>query len=69
MTKKHHPSNRAERKRLAEAKALENPLFRQRRINGKKRKIITDLKNKEAEDELRTSVSYDLEESVGGSST
>jgi hypothetical protein len=51
--KKKHPNNRAERKRLAEAKALENPLFRNKRIDGKKRKIITDLKAKEAEDELR----------------
>ena len=50
MTRKHHPKDRFERKRLAEAKALEH--FVPKRINGKKRKIQVDLKQKETEDEL-----------------
>lgn len=55
-----HPHTRAERKRLAEAKALANPLYRQRRINGKKRKILVSIKDRETEDDLRhTDVSTD----------
>lgn len=46
-----HPKDRLERRSL-EAKALENKLFRQRKINAKKRKIKTELQEKESEDEL-----------------
>ena len=45
-----HPTNRAERRRSAEAKALER--LRPQRINGKKRKIKVELLNKETQDEL-----------------
>lgn len=52
MTKAHHPTNRAERKRLAEAKALANPLFRQRKVNAKKRNIKLHLEETEKDNEL-----------------
>ena len=57
MTK--HPNNKAERLRLLEAKA--SP---QRKINGKKRKIFVDLKEKETEDDLRN---YLHQQRVAGS--
>ena len=44
---------RDDRRRSAEAKALGTPLYRQRRINGKRRQILTELEEKEKEDELR----------------
>jgi len=46
-----HPSNRAERRRSAEAKALQ--VLRPKKINGKKRKIYTEIAEKESEDALR----------------
>jgi hypothetical protein len=45
-----HPLNKAERRRSAEAKALQH--LHQRRINGKKRKIQVDLKEEETKNEL-----------------
>jgi hypothetical protein len=46
-----HPLDRAARRRSAQAKALEK--LRPKKIDGKKRKIIVDLKEKETKDELR----------------
>ncbi len=48
-----HPHTRAERKRLTEAKALASPLFHQRKINPKKRKLIVELLEKETSDDLQ----------------
>lgn len=45
-----HPHNRMERKRSAEAKALK--LFKPQRIDGKKRKKLVELEDKETKDEL-----------------
>ena len=42
-----HPQDRAQRKRLAEAKALASPLYHQRKINPKKRKLIVEILDKE----------------------
>lgn len=50
-----HPHTRAERKRLAEAKALASPLFHQRKINPKRRKILLELKDQETKDDLHDS--------------
>ena len=47
-----HPHTRADRKRLAEAKALASPLFHQRKINPKKRKKLVELSEKESKDDL-----------------
>lgn len=47
-----HPQDRAQRKRLAEAKALANPLFRQRKINSKRRKKLVEIQDAESKDEL-----------------
>ena len=47
-----HPHTRAERKRLAEAKALASPLFHQRKINSKKRKLKVEILEKESQDDL-----------------
>jgi len=47
-----HPKDKSERRRLAEAKALSKPLFRQRKINAKKRQIKLQLEEAEKEDEL-----------------
>ena len=47
-----HPHTRAERKRLAEAKALQSPLYHQRKINPKKRKILVTIKDQETKDDL-----------------
>ena len=47
-----HPTNRLERRRSAEAKALRH--FKHKVINGKKRKALTELKEKESQDELHT---------------
>jgi hypothetical protein len=47
-----HPHTRAERKRLAEAKALQSPLFHQRKINPKRRKKLLELLEKETSDDL-----------------
>jgi hypothetical protein len=63
MRKKHHPNDRAARRRSAQAKALQNPLYRNRKIDGKKRKILVDLKEKETKDELRTIRNLPLESS------
>jgi hypothetical protein len=46
-----HPTNRLERKRSAEAKALR--LFKPKKINGKKRHKIVELLEKETQDELQ----------------
>jgi hypothetical protein len=46
-----HPESRASR-RSVEAKALESNLFRQRRINGKKRKLKVEIEDAETQDEL-----------------
>lgn len=46
-----HPQTRQERKRLAEAKSLASPLFHQRKINPKKRKILVELLEKETHDD------------------
>jgi hypothetical protein len=48
MTKKHHPSNRAERLRLKELD--EKPKIRATKV---RRKIIESLKEQETEDELK----------------
>lgn len=44
---------RDDRRRSAEAKALGTALYRQRKINVKKRQILTQLTEKEKEYELR----------------
>ena len=54
---KRHPLNRLERRRSAQAKALESALFRQKRIEGKKKKVILTIQEKEYEDELRRTAS------------
>lgn len=51
MTKIKHPSDRAQRKRLAAAKALANPLFHQRKINPTKRKKLLEIKDQESKSE------------------
>ena len=51
-----HPMTRDDRRRSAEAKALGTSLYRQRRIDVKKRKILTQIKDEEAQHELRQSL-------------
>lgn len=53
-----HPTNRLERRRSAEAKALQ--LFKPKKINGKKRHKIVELQTKETEDELSQYRDVDL---------
>jgi hypothetical protein len=48
-----HPADRATRRSI-EAHALEGALFRQRRINGSKRKKLVELQDRETEYELRS---------------
>ena len=59
MIKLHHPKDRLERKRSAEARALER--LRPQRINGKKRKIKVSLEEKESQDELAHYRDLDLD--------
>lgn len=47
-----HPADRATRRSI-EAHALEGALFRQRKINGSKRKRLVELQDRETEHELR----------------
>ena len=47
---------RDDRRRSAEAKALGTSLYRQRKIDVKKRKILTQIKDEEAQHELRQSL-------------
>lgn len=44
--------SRQDRRRSAEAKALGTALYRQRKIDVKRRKILTELEEKEKEEEL-----------------
>lgn len=47
-----HPKDRSERRRSAQAKALGTNLYRQRKINAKKRHILVTLEDQEAQNEL-----------------
>jgi hypothetical protein len=60
-----HPQDKQERRSI-EARALESRMFRQRKINAKKRKIKTSIVEKETEDELRALRYYPLEVEPGG---
>lgn len=62
MNKKHHPQDRQQRKRLAEAKALASPLFRQRKINSKRRQKLVEIQDKESQNEFKNS-DYELGDS------
>lgn len=54
----HHPHDRAERKRLAEARALEKLV--PKKINAKKKHIVEDLLQQEAQDEIAAAYTGDI---------
>lgn len=52
MTKHPHPHDRAERRRSAEARALEK--LKHKAIEAKKRRLKEELRQKEKDDEVRS---------------
>ena len=56
-----HPKDKYERRQIeSSAKVLQSRLFRQRKINSKKRKLKTEIEDQETQDELRRASRTDV---------